>query len=83
MSTTSTAPRKPSRPGRSCHGARRVNRGARGRCAVGLGQLSRPRLPGVLAGDWPWKRVINYSPEPLTEFAKSHFGTSDKQSAVR
>jgi DMSO/TMAO reductase YedYZ molybdopterin-dependent catalytic subunit len=47
--------------------------------AVGVGQLvaalvSPASSPVLAVGN----AVINYSPEPLTEFAKTHFGTNDK-----
>jgi len=47
--------------------------------AVGAGELvaaliSPASSPVLAVGN----AVINYSPEPLTEFAKSHFGTNDK-----
>ncbi|MCU1653232.1 MAG: oxidoreductase molybdopterin binding protein [Pseudonocardia sp.] len=80
MSTISTAPR------RTEPGVRGIPPGfaavlgvlAVG-AAVGVGQLvaalvSPASSPVLAVGN----AVINYSPEPLTEFAKTHFGTNDK-----
>ena len=80
MSTISTA------PGRTEPGVRGIPPGfasvlgvlAVG-AAVGVGQLvaalvSPASSPVLAVGN----AVINYSPEPLTEFAKTHFGTNDK-----
>ncbi|MDT7692439.1 MAG: hypothetical protein QOI75_1806 [Pseudonocardiales bacterium] len=80
MSTVSTAPR------RTEPGVRGIPPGfaavlgvlAVG-AAVGVGQLvaalvSPASSPVLAVGN----AVINYSPEPLTEFAKTHFGTNDK-----
>jgi len=80
MSTTSTAPRKAEPAGSEVPSGLAALIGVLAvGAAVGLGQLvaalvSPASSPVLAVGN----AVINYSPEPLTEFAKSHFGTSDK-----
>ena len=80
MSAISTAPRRtePGRRGIPPGYAALIGVLAVG-AAVGVGQLvaalvSPASSPVLAVGN----AVINYSPEPLTEFAKTHFGTNDK-----
>ena len=79
MSTTSTARTQPDVRGTIPPGFAALIGVLAVGAAVGVGQLvaalvSPASSPVLAVGN----AVINYSPEPLTEFAKTHFGTNDK-----